>query len=84
VLNSKARPTVFTRSYRTGREDYDAEKVGWKVETLENGATPGMTPYEQRRIYDTRQPGRSNAGHTFGDVLSEQERSALIEYLKTL
>ena len=25
VLNSKARPSVYTRSYRTGKEDYDAQ-----------------------------------------------------------
>jgi hypothetical protein len=50
----------------------------------EHGVDPGLTPHERRRIYDTRQPGRSNAGHTFGDALSEQERAAVIEYLKTL
>ena len=27
VLNSKARPKVFTRSYHTGEEDYDKDKV---------------------------------------------------------
>jgi len=84
VLNSTARPKVFTRSYRTGREDYDAVKVGWKVQVRQRGAEAGMTPYEQRRIYDTRQPGRSNAGHTFGDMLTEEQRLALIEYLKML
>ena len=29
-------------------------------------------------------PGRSNKGHTFGDDLTEEERMAVIEYLKTL
>src|SRR5262245_34530013 len=40
VLNSKARPKVFTRSYRTGLEDYDAERLGWKVRVLERGPDP--------------------------------------------
>ena len=31
VLNSKARPAVFTRSYHTGEDDFDREKVGWKA-----------------------------------------------------
>jgi mono/diheme cytochrome c family protein len=84
VLNSTGRPTVFTRSYATGREDFDEAKVGWKVQVRERGATRTMTPWERRRIYDTTAPGRSNAGHRFGDMLSADERRAVIEYLKTL
>src|SRR5262249_39465876 len=30
VLNSKARPKIYTRSFRTGKEDYDARNLGWK------------------------------------------------------
>jgi mono/diheme cytochrome c family protein len=84
VLNSKARPKIFTRSYRTGKEDYDTVKAGWKVQVLQAGADPKLPPYERRKIYDTTQPGRGNGGHTFGDVLSEENRWAVIEYLKTL
>jgi hypothetical protein len=35
-------------------------------------------------VYDTTIPGRGNAGHTYGDKFTEDERTALIEYLKTL
>ncbi len=84
LLNSKTRPKIFTRSYRTDEASYDKEKIGWKVQLLENGADPALPLFEQRKVYDTRQPGRSNAGHTFGDNLSEAERMAVIEYLKTL
>jgi mono/diheme cytochrome c family protein len=84
VLNSKARPKIFTRSYRTEKEDYDPEKLGWKVTVLERGPGPEISGYERRRIYDTTQPGRANTGHTFGDRLTEPERRAVIEYLKTL
>jgi mono/diheme cytochrome c family protein len=84
VLNSKARPKIFTRSYRTREEDYDAANVGWKITTLKAGPDPGVVPMERRKIYDTTQPGRANTGHTFGDKLSDAERMAIIEYLKTL
>jgi hypothetical protein len=84
VLNSKARPRVYTRSYRTGTEDYDPVKGGWKVAVLERGPDDGTPGYERRKVYDTTQPGRSNGGHTFGDQLSEEDRMAVIEYLKTL
>ncbi|MEF7615105.1 hypothetical protein V4F39_14385 [Aquincola sp. MAHUQ-54] len=38
----------------------------------------------ERMIYNTRIPGNGNQGHEFTDVLTRQERAALIEYLKTL
>jgi len=84
VLNSKTRPRIYTRSFRTGREDYDPVKLGWKVRILERGAESGQPAFERRKVYDTRQPGRGNGGHTFGDHLSERQRMAVIEYLKTL
>ncbi|HYT89851.1 MAG TPA: hypothetical protein VEL76_14170 [Gemmataceae bacterium] len=84
VLNSKARPKIFTRSFRTGNEDYDAANLGWKVRVLERGADASLPPIEQRKIYDTTQPGRGNGGHIFGDHFTEPERRAVIEYLKTL
>jgi mono/diheme cytochrome c family protein len=85
VLNSKSRPKMFTRSYRTDLEDYDSRKLGWKVEVLRSAPDAAKTPsIEFRKVYDTRQPGRSNGGHTFGDHLTDPERMAVIEYLKTL
>ncbi|HXJ88216.1 MAG TPA: c-type cytochrome [Candidatus Binatia bacterium] len=35
-------------------------------------------------LFDTRQPGNSNAGHLYGTELSDQEKKAILEYLKTL
>jgi mono/diheme cytochrome c family protein len=84
VLNSKVRPRIFTRSFRTDKEDYDPVKVGWKVQVLERGPDAALPARERRKVYDTTQPGRGNGGHTFGDKLTEEERSAVIEYLKTL
>jgi hypothetical protein len=84
VLNSKSRPNLFTRSYRTDKDAYDPVKLGWKVQVLAEAPDPSLPPIERRKIYDTTKPGRSNAGHTFGDELSEAERLAVIEYLKSL
>jgi mono/diheme cytochrome c family protein len=84
VLNSRARPKVFTRSFRTGREDYDPARVGWKITVLDRPPDSGLPALERGKVYDTNLRGRSNAGHTFGDDLSEAERAAVIEYLKTL
>lgn len=39
---------------------------------------------EARKIYNTRKYSQSNAGHEFTDVLTDHERKAILEYLKTL
>jgi Cytochrome c len=84
LLNSKTRPRLFTRSYRTDLDAYDAAKLGWKVEELKETPARKQTPIEARKIYDTTKSGRGNGGHTFGDSLTDEERMAVIEYLKTL
>jgi hypothetical protein len=48
------------------------------------GTQPARSGRDARQVYDTSQPGRSNAGHTFGDHLTNEERHCVIEYLKTL
>ncbi len=83
VLNSKARPKRFTRSYHTDAADYDPIRLGWKYREV-GPADPALPARERRKVYDTTEPGRSNAGHTFGDDLTDDERMAVIEYLKTL
>lgn len=84
VLNSKARPSIFMRSYRTDEEAYDPVKLGWKFQALDRGADPQAPALERRKVYDTSQRGRGNTGHTYGDHFSDEERAAIIEYLKTL
>jgi mono/diheme cytochrome c family protein len=84
VLNSKSRPKVFTRSYHTSEADYNKEHVGWKVTELSEPLPARASGYEKRKVYDTSKTGRGNAGHTFGDDLTDEQRRAVIEYLKTL
>lgn len=83
VLNSKARPKVFTRSFKTDEADYDKEAVGWQV-TEVKPPDAKASGFERRKVYDTSLPGRGNGGHTYGDDLTDDERAAVIEYLKTL
>jgi hypothetical protein len=84
VLKSTARPRIFTRSFRGEKEDYDPVRLGLKVTVLQEPADPDSPAIERRKVYDTTQPGRGNGGHLFGDKLSEDERMAVVEYLKTL
>jgi hypothetical protein len=70
--------------HRTEKEDYEPVKLVWKITVLEQSPDSKLPAFERRKIYDTTQPGRGNGGHTFGDKLTEEERLAVIEYLKTL
>ena len=74
LLNSKLRPDYWSRNF--DQPQYDYEKLGW-VYTEEKG--PGSTS-----VYNTRLPGYGNYGHYFGDALSDEQRKAVLEYLKTL
>jgi hypothetical protein len=84
VLNSKSRPKLYTRSFKTNEGDYDKAKVGWKVTELRAPPNEKVPAIERRKVYDTSKPGRSNAGHTYGDGLTDEERAEVIEYRKTL
>lgn len=84
VLDSKSRPQIFTRSFRTDEPDYDKQKLGWKTQPVESEKLDQLTDRARRNVYDTREEGCRNIGHTFGDDLSNRERRQVIEYLKTL
>ncbi|MEQ1439123.1 hypothetical protein AAG565_07150 [Fontimonas sp. SYSU GA230001] len=45
---------------------------------------PAPDAIDKRLVYDTRILGNGNGGHRFSDVLTDAERKAIIEYLKTL
>ncbi len=77
LLKSSTRPARFSRPPSTGFEHYDTARVGWKHDFPDD-------PSDRKRTVDTTRFGLGNAGHTFGDALSEDERAAIVEYLKTL
>ena len=72
---SQGRPTKFYRGY----DVYDQKKVGFVSDVAE----------EQGRkyfLYDTAEAGNSNQGHEgqrYGTELSNAQKEALVEYLKT-
>jgi mono/diheme cytochrome c family protein len=82
VLDSAARPEVWKRvDYDSTNFDEDA--LGWPF--VEVGYSWDDAPEGERKlVYDTSKLGHWNTGHTFGDHLSEVERAAVLEYLKTL
>jgi mono/diheme cytochrome c family protein len=74
VLNSKLRPTYWTRSFDS--TNYDYKKLGWQFQSLSAAGN--------KYIYNTTLAGYGNYGHYFGDQLTDEQRRAVIEYLKTL
>ena len=79
LLKSSDRPGRFYRPRSTEFDDYDTARVGWKHEVPAEGQVDAG-----RSLFDASRFGLGNGGHTFGDTLKEDERSDLIEYLKTL
>ncbi|HEV7891659.1 MAG TPA: cytochrome c [Pyrinomonadaceae bacterium] len=68
-------PTFFT-----GHGVYDTTNVGFRADVA---TTNGRKSF----VYVVTEPGNSNKGHTgarYGTELSEEDKRALIEYMKTL
>lgn len=82
LLDSPSRPTYFRRTMNGSGYDYD--NLGWPWTEEDHGHAEESNPAQRKLIYDTTLLGYSNEGHTFGDDLSEEDRDAVIEYLKTL
>ena len=67
------RPQTFYR----GNDLYDWKNVGFTSDVKQQG-------HRKFFLYDTRLRGNGNGGHLAGTTLSEKEKEALLEYLKTL
>lgn len=79
VLDSSKRPTAWTRFGRFAT--YDTESLSVHFLPVPGKHASGIP---SKFVYDTRDVGYGNGGHTFGDALAPDERTAVIEYLKTL
>jgi len=66
-------PAKRVKTFYLGNREFDPAAVGYRTEPFDGG-------YK----YDTTLPGFSNQGHDYGTAISDDERSALLEYLKTL
>jgi len=64
-------PAQRVQQFQVGSRRFDPVDVGFDTTT---GAS----------LLDTRLPGNSNAGHTWGTTLSDEEKWAVIEYMKSL
>ena len=67
-----ARRPVFYRGY----DVYDRTRMGF-ISEGEGAQRSGIQ-------FDTKLPGNSNAGHTYGVDLTPTQKKALVEFLKTL
>jgi hypothetical protein len=74
LLNTKLRPQYWSRDF--DRPQYDYDNPGWKYKREEKALNTST--------YNTTLPGYGSYGHNFGDELTDAERKAVIEYLKTL
>lgn len=66
------RPAVFYRGY----DVYDPINIGFVTQ----GSEATRTGWKQ----DAKERGNSNGGHIYGTNLSQEDKQALLEYLKTL
>jgi hypothetical protein len=66
------RPVLFFRGY----DVFDQDKVGFVSDVSES---------QGRRffMYDTTVPGNSNSGHVYGTTLGDDDKRAIVEYMKT-
>jgi len=74
VINSAIRPTYWKRE--SSPKAYDYESLGWKHEVKDKKVG--------KYTYDTTLEGYGNTGHYFGDKLNDEDRKAVLEYLKTI
>jgi cytochrome c553 len=80
LLHADARPVVWQRS----EDGYDQQKVGLEIKAFEDLPPEAKTARDRRRYFNTRLFGKSAEGHLFPEALSEDEKHAVLEYLKTL
>ena len=74
VLDASLRPEIWQKSGSS--DNYDPTKMGLKYVVVEK-KTDALT-------YDTSMKGYGNGGHYYGNVLSQTEKLAILEYLKVL
>ena len=68
-------PSDRTRVFYRGYDVYDPDRVGF--------VSPGSEAARAGFRYDTAEAGNSNAGHLYGTTLPAEDKTALVEYLKT-
>lgn len=80
VLHPDERPVVWKRS----EDGYDRERIGLEFESFEGVPESANIPWQRRQYFDTQRRGKSASGHLWPDRLTSPQRTAVLEYLKTL
>ena len=77
TLNHLLHPDQRPEKFFTGNREFDPVNIGYQSDTATNAVNVW--------VFDTTKPGNSNIGHSgaqFGTTLTEDQKTALLEYLK--
>jgi hypothetical protein len=81
LLTPDARPAIWQRT----DAGYDPSKLGLEITAYDKLPDDAAKPEQNRLYYQTNLRGLGNQGHRYPPQgLSDPEKRALIEYLKTL
>jgi mono/diheme cytochrome c family protein len=79
LLNPDQRPDLWRRTELS----LDCEKMGLQVE-MPDQIPKRLKAAERRWYFDTTQSGKSAKGHDYPNALTNEEKTDLLEYLKSL
>jgi RoxA-like, cytochrome c-like len=71
------RPETRPKTFFLGSREYDTRALGYRSASDAPSAGPLF-------LYDTTKAGNSNAGHVYGTQLTDDDKWALIEFMKIL
>jgi hypothetical protein len=81
LLTPDARPAIWRRT----DAGYDQKKLGLEITAYDSLPADAKSAEQKRQYYQTSLHGLGNQGHRYPPQgLSDQDKRALIEYLKTL
>lgn len=70
-------PRKRPQAFHLGSREYDTERLGYRTTPDPSGPAPAWS-------LDTAEPANSNAGHVYGTNLPDEDKWAVIEFLKVL
>lgn len=80
VLNHEQRPQIWRRT----SDKIDAQNMGLEYESVVRIPLDHADIAVRRQYFDTGKFGKSNGGHLFPEALTINQKTAVLEYLKTL
>ena len=80
LLHPDKRPNIW----RPMGEEFDERLVGLSIKEVTEIPSDEPDAAVRRSYFNTRNLGKSNAGHDYPAILNDRQREALLEYLKTL